>query len=44
MGQTKENAGMPILNYTTTVPAARTVGEVQALLAGAGASAIMLQY
>lgn len=35
---------MPILNYTTTVPAARTVGEVQALLAGAGASAIMLKY
>lgn len=35
---------MPILNYTTTVPAARTVGEVQAMLAGAGASAIMLRY
>lgn len=35
---------MPILNYTTQISAGRTVGEVQALLAGAGATASMLQY
>lgn len=35
---------MPILNYTTKVKASRTVSEVQALLAAAGATAIMVRY
>jgi|HubBroStandDraft_6_1064221.scaffolds.fasta_scaffold03578_4 hypothetical protein len=34
----------PLLNYTTTVPAPRTVGEVQALLVEAGARSILLEY
>lgn len=35
---------MPILNYTTSVAASRTVGQVQALLVRAGARAIMAEY
>lgn len=35
---------MPILNYTTTIPTARTVGEVQSMLAGHGASAVAIRY
>ncbi len=32
------------LNFTTTIPAARTVGECQALLAAAGASSVAVHY
>ncbi|MGH4019999.1 MAG: hypothetical protein ACRDT0_12350 [Pseudonocardiaceae bacterium] len=35
---------MPTLNYTTTVPVARTVGEVQDMLARHGASAVAVRY
>ena len=35
---------MPILNYTTTISAAKTVGEIQDKLAKAGASAMMIDY
>lgn len=35
---------MPIKNYTTKVPAAKTVGEIQAILARHCASRIMLGY
>lgn len=35
---------MPTLNYTTTVPVARTVGEVQAMLAEHGAAAVAIRY
>jgi hypothetical protein len=35
---------MPLLNYTTTVSALRTGGQVQELLAKAGASAITFLY
>lgn len=35
---------MPILNYTTKVPAARTASEVQALLVGAGARGVAFEY
>lgn len=35
---------MPTLNYTTTVNVARTAGEVQALLAEAGADAVAIKY
>ncbi|QCR23759.1 hypothetical protein [Pontibacter sp. SGAir0037] len=35
---------MPILNYTTKVPATKTVGEIQEVLAKAGASKIMIDY
>lgn len=35
---------MPLLNYTTTVPVARTIGAVQALLVEAGARAIQTEY
>lgn len=35
---------MPILNYTTKVPASKTVGEIQEVLAKAGASKIMIDY
>jgi hypothetical protein len=35
---------MPLLNYTTTVPVNRTIGEVQALLVEAGARSIMSDY
>lgn len=35
---------MPILNYTTSIPAARTAGEVQAMLGQHGASRIATDY
>lgn len=35
---------MPILNYTTTIDAHRTVTDVQRLLAKHGARAIMVEY
>lgn len=34
----------PLLNYTTTVPVSRTIGQVQGLLVEAGARAIMATY
>jgi len=35
---------MPLLNYTTSVPVSRTLGQVQALLVQAGATRIMVEY
>ena len=35
---------MPIKNYTTKVPVAQTVGEIQTLLATHGARRIMMDY
>ncbi len=35
---------MPILNYTTKIEAAKTAGEMQTLLAKAGASAVAMQF
>jgi hypothetical protein len=35
---------MPLLNYTTKIAATKTAGEVQVLLAKAGARAIMVNY
>lgn len=35
---------MPILNYTTSVPASRSIGQVQNLLVKGGARAIMSEY
>jgi hypothetical protein len=35
---------MPILNYTTTVAASRSIGQVQSLLVKGGARAIMSEY
>jgi hypothetical protein len=35
---------MPILAYTTEVPTTRTVGQIQAILADAGASQILAEY
>lgn len=35
---------MPILNYTTQIDAHRTVGEIQAMLAKAGAKAVSVEY
>lgn len=35
---------MPLLNYTTSVPVNRTMGQVQALLVEAGARRIMTEY
>lgn len=35
---------MPILNYTTEITVDRTVGEIQKLLAGAGATAVLTEY
>lgn len=37
-------SGMPLLNYTTAVPASRTIGQVQGLLVEAGARKIMTEY
>lgn len=34
---------MPILNYTTTIAAGKTVGEIQAMLTKAGAKRIMVE-
>lgn len=36
-------SGRP-LNYTTTIPAAQTVGECQAILAAAGAASVAVHY
>lgn len=33
-----------LLNYTTKIPASRTVGEIQAILAKHGANEILVQY
>ncbi len=35
---------MPILNYTTSVPAMRTIGQIQDKLAEHGAKAVMMNY
>jgi len=35
---------MPLLNYTTSVPTNRTIGQVQGLLVEAGARAIVAEY
>jgi len=35
---------MPLLNYTTTVPAAKTVAEITAILARSGAQQILTRY
>jgi len=35
---------MPLLNYTTTISAQKTVGEIQGILAGHGAMAILMNY
>lgn len=35
---------MPTLNYTTNIPASRTLGEMQALLADHGAAAVAVRY
>src|SRR3712207_6482330 len=35
---------MPLLNYTTSIAPQKTVMEIQAMLAKAGASAIMAEY
>ncbi len=35
---------MPILNYTTKIAAEKTCGEIQKMLAAAGAQAIMHEY
>lgn len=35
---------MPILNYTTTIKAEKTVAEIQAKLGKAGAQAVMVEY
>lgn len=35
---------MPIKNYTTKIPAAQTVGEIQELLATHGARKVMMDY
>ncbi len=35
---------MPILNYTTTIAATKTVSEIQAILGKAGADQIVIRY
>lgn len=35
---------MPLLNYTTTIPAAKTIGEIQELLSEHGADRIAVSY
>ena len=35
---------MPILNYTTTIEAAKTVSEIQIILAQHGAKAVLIEY
>jgi hypothetical protein len=37
-------AGRGPLNYSTSIPAARTIGECQDILASAGAAAVAVQY
>lgn len=38
------NASSKILNYTTSVPALRSAGEIQSMLVQAGASTIVVEY
>ena len=35
---------MPLLNYTTSIEAIKTVGEIQGILAGHGARSILIDY
>lgn len=35
---------MPILNYTTTIAASKTVAEIQTILAKAGAEQVIIRY
>ena len=35
---------MPLLNYSTSISAQKTVGEIQGILAGHGAKAILMNY
>ncbi len=35
---------MPILNYTTSIAVDKTVGQIQVMLAAAGAQAILIEY
>ncbi len=35
---------MPILNYTTSIAVEKTVGQIQAMLAEAGAQAVLVEY
>lgn len=35
---------MPILNYTTSIQAGKTVGEIQQMLAKAGAQSVSIEY
>lgn len=35
---------MPILNYTTKIPAIKTVGEIQAILAKSGALSVNVEF
>ena len=35
---------MPIANYTTSIKAEKTVGEIQGMLARAGASAVLFDF
>ncbi len=35
---------MPILNYTTSISVDKTVGQIQAMLAKAGAQAVLVEY
>lgn len=35
---------MPILNYTTEVESAKTVGEIQSILAKHGAKVVIAEY
>lgn len=35
---------MPIANYTTTISADKTVGEIQGMLSRAGATAVMFEF
>ncbi len=35
---------MPIANYTTSIKAEKTVGEIQGMLARAGASAVLFEF
>ncbi len=35
---------MPLLNYTTKISAAKTIGQIQGMLAEAGAAAVLTEY
>lgn len=35
---------MPLLNYTTTIEASKTVSEIQTMLAKHGARAVLIEY